>query len=767
MAEAQMEVGEDRQKRPRAGVFAAYLLLRGAIGLFLLSSLVVLGIGLAAIAASRNPALHLSLHESGLGSGLRARISQGIADASHRVEPAPALGIDYLFSLFNLGLAVFLVWLRPRDRTANLLAVGMIGTAAVFNLQAVSVYEALPKTILETSLFSLHQLLAGGAYVAALLLFPDGRLIPRWPRWAQAALYLPLGALVTRLAFIGADVETTSNIVRTILFFGLLTPLAAVFSQGYRYRRSPTAEQRQQSKLLFWALVPALAVGLFVLTKGVRSALAPEFEGRSLHDLPHGLFRVFQPVFALIPIALFIGLIRYRLWKIDRVISRTLLYGLLVASITGIYVGVVVGLGRLVGAGANNLALSVAATGLVAIGFQPAKERLQRLANRVVYGKRATPYEVLSELSKGMVEAYGTEELLERMARGLAEGTAAEASEVWLRVGAELRLAAAYPPRPDGADPKHLIDAEVPDFPGWDKACPVRHQSELLGILAVRKPEGESLSLSEDKLVSDLASQAALFLRNVRLTAELLDRLEDLRASRQRLVSAQDEERRRIERNLHDGAQQQLVALKMKLALAEKIAGQKGPELKPLLAQFRQDADEALETLRDLARGIYPPLLAAEGLVAALSAHARKLPIDVEVTGDDIPRLGQEVEAAVYFCCLEALQNVLKYAEASRAEVHLARVDHRLEVAVTDDGKGFDCQTVGKGAGLQNMEDRIEALGGNLKIKSVPGRGTSLTVVVPLQQAQITPSSSGSMQDGDGSPAPEVPARPGAEPQPA
>lgn len=743
----------------------AGLLVQVIIAAFSASSLVVLGMGVAAVFASRNPALHLSFHESGLGSDLKARITQGIADASHRVEPPFALAIDYLFSLFNLGLALFLVWLRPRDRAAGLLAVGMIGTSAVFNLQAVSVYEALPKTALETGLFSLHQLLAGGAYVAALLLFPDGKLIPRWPGWAQALLYLPLAALVARLAFIGEEVQAASSTstVRTILFFGLLTPLAAVFSQGYRYRRSQTAEERQQSKLLFWALVPALAMGLFVLTQGVRSLLAPEFEGRSLHDLPETVFRVFQPVFALIPIALFVGLIHYRLWKIDRVISRTLLYGLLVAFITAVYVGMVVGIGRLVGAGANNLVLSVAATGLVAIGFQPAKERLQRLANRVVYGKRATPYEVLSELSEGMVEAYGTEELLPRMARVLAEGTAAESAEVWLRVGSELRPAAAYPERSgDPPDPRPLNDDGLPEFPGWDKAHPVQHQSELLGMIMVRKPEGESLSLSEDKLVSDLASQAGLFLRNVRLTAELLDRLEDLRASRQRLVAAQDQERRRIERNLHDGAQQQLVALKMKMALAEKMAEQKGPELKPLLEEFGRDADEALETLRDLARGIYPPLLAAEGLIFALKAHARKLPFEVEVTGGDIGRQSQEIEAAVYFCCLEALQNVSKYADASHARVELSRLNHRLMFSVIDDGKGFDFQSVGRGAGLQNMEDRIEALGGSIEVESAPGRGTALTGTIPLLQEQGSKPAGATNKE----PAqPQAPARQGSEPQ--
>jgi signal transduction histidine kinase len=222
-------------------------------------------------------------------------------------------------------------------------------------------------------------------------------------------------------------------------------------------------------------------------------------------------------------------------------------------------------------------------------------------------------------------------------------------------------------------------------------------------------------------------------LKNVGLTTELLQRLEELRASRQRLVAAQDEERRRLERNLHDGAQQSLVALKVKLGLAETFADRDPARARQLLGEIKSDADEALEILRDLARGIYPPLLADKGLAAALESQARKATLHVQVSADGIDRYPQDVEAAVYFCCLEALQNVQKYAGATRATVRLSAQNGDLTFEVEDDGAGFDPGGPKKGSGLTNMADRLDALGGGFDIDSEPGRGTVLRGRVPVK----------------------------------
>jgi signal transduction histidine kinase len=247
------------------------------------------------------------------------------------------------------------------------------------------------------------------------------------------------------------------------------------------------------------------------------------------------------------------------------------------------------------------------------------------------------------------------------------------------------------------------------------------------------KPKEEPLSPTEAALVQHVASQAVLVVRNVRLTAELRLMIDELRASRRRLVGAQDSERRKIERNLHDGAQQRLVALGIQLGLLERIA--RDPErletLGDAISPLRSALQDALDELRDLARGIYPPLLADSGLAAALGAQAAKAAVRTVVDADGIGRYDQEVEAAVYFCALEALQNVSKYADASVAAVRLAESVGWLEFDIEDDGRGFDPGAV-RGSGLQGMADRLDAIGGSLDIESGPRGGTIVRGRVPV-----------------------------------
>jgi signal transduction histidine kinase len=239
-------------------------------------------------------------------------------------------------------------------------------------------------------------------------------------------------------------------------------------------------------------------------------------------------------------------------------------------------------------------------------------------------------------------------------------------------------------------------------------------------------PPAEPATSVTEKLLADLAAQAGLVLRNARL-------IEEIRASRKRLVAAQDEERRRLERNLHDGAQQQLVALKMRLGLAKLTVDRDPGGTRSALEELEKATQDALDDLRDLARGIYPPLLADQGLPAALEAQARKSALSVRVETDGLGRYDQEAEAAVYFCCLEALQNVAKYAEAPTATVRLWVEDGFLAFAVQDEGKGFDPSATGHGTGLQGMADRLAALGGSLEVSSSPGRGTTVLGRVPAR----------------------------------
>jgi signal transduction histidine kinase len=427
--------------------------------------------------------------------------------------------------------------------------------------------------------------------------------------------------------------------------------------------------------------------------------------------------------------AIGIAILHYRLYEIDVIINRAVVYGGLAAFITAVYVLLVAVVGAFIGATEG---LALLATAIVAVAFQPARARAQGIANRLVYGKRATPYEVLSEFSEHVAETYSIEDVLPRMARILAEGTGAIRTEVWLRVGSELRPAASWPEGGTSASPVAISGDVLPTMHSASRVAAatsvaqVRHQGVLLGALTVIKPPLEPLTPAEEKLLADLASQAGLVLRNVAL-------LSDLRASRQRLVAAQDEERRRLERNLHDGAQQQLVALSVKQRLVGELIGKDPEKATSMIAELQEEAAEALDTLRDLARGIYPQILADRGLPAALEAQIRRSPVPVDLRPDSIGRHPQEIEAAVYFCCLEALQNVSKYANASKALVRLAVDEPWLTFGVEDDGTGFDPAQTKLGTGLQGMSDRLEALGGSLEIRSEPGRGTTIAGRLPME----------------------------------
>jgi signal transduction histidine kinase len=314
----------------------------------------------------------------------------------------------------------------------------------------------------------------------------------------------------------------------------------------------------------------------------------------------------------------------------------------------------------------------------------------------------------------------------------LAGATGADRAEAWIRVGPELRPAAIWP---SGSPPSAAVPLDAGDgLPAFEQASrgvAVTHGGELLGALSLRKPASEPLTSTEDELMRHLASQAGLVLRNAALTAELRATIDQLHASRRRLIEAQDAERRRIERNLHDGAQQQLIALSIQLALLDETAGDPAA-VRELAPALKDGVRAALEDLRDLARGIYPPLLADQGLVPALQVQARRAPLPVDIDADGVGRYPQDTEAAVYFCTLEALQNIAKYAGASRATVGLSCSDGSLRFTITDDGTGFDTASARNGTGLQGMTDRLAALGGALHVRSQPGHGTTLSGELPV-----------------------------------
>jgi signal transduction histidine kinase len=565
------------------------------------------------------------------------------------------------------------------------------------------------------------------------LLFPNGHLPS--PRWRPLAWLLGVtGTLVVALAVLTPDPDLNplydlgliapnpagiaaleqrgTAITSTLVVLLMVAGVLSVVSLWIRYRRSAGDERQQIRWLSFVGVTAAVMVVLYLALIVLDTVV----------DLPETdlwwilwFFPFVITIIIGIPVATGIAILRYRLYDLDVVIRKTVQAAILVVVFALIAVIIALAVPTiLVGFGGTELISMVVMASILALTFTWIRGPARRLADRIVYGRRATPYEVLSEFSERVGETYEAEGVLPRMAAVLGEGAGAERATVWLRVGGSLRPEAVWPA--DAASPSSLPD----------DAVDVVHQGETLGALSVTMPADDPMNPAKEKLVRDLAGQAGLVLRNVQLIRELKD-------SRRRLVTAQDEERRKLERNIHDGAQQQLVALQVKLRLAEQLAGRDAPKAGELLTQLQADTGAAIEDLRDLARGIYPPLLADQGLAAALEAQARKAAVPTTVRARGIGRYPQDVEAAVYFTCLEALQNTAKYAAASSATVSLSRSDGHLLVRVVDDGRGFDPAVVGHGTGLQGMADRLAAIGGDLTIESAPGAGTQVVVTIATE----------------------------------
>lgn len=413
----------------------------------------------------------------------------------------------------------------------------------------------------------------------------------------------------------------------------------------------------------------------------------------------------------------------------------------LAGFVVWVYVVVVLGAGALIGrTDSPSVPLSVLATTVVALLYARVQDAFEGATIRWGLGAQ-TPYDALSQFSDSVTSAYATNELPARMAMLLAQGTGATWAQVWLSVSDHLSLAATWPPDAivDRIPPPLRPEDTVVTAEGL-RALPVRHGGQLLGVLQLQERPGLALTLVEERLFADLASQAGLVLKWVGLHAELADRRaellvrsEEIKASRERLIETQDAERSRLERDLHDGAQQHLVALTVNLRLAHTIVGRSSNRARVVLSEQAVAAMAAIETLSTLSRGIYPRQLADEGLGAALrsAVAASAMPITIDIQG--VVRLPAPVEAALYFCCMEALQNAAKHSGARTVTVRLDEKPCGWTLTVTDDGTGFD-QThtaAASGVGLANMRDRLDAVGGSVEVVSRERRGTTVTATVP------------------------------------
>jgi signal transduction histidine kinase len=465
---------------------------------------------------------------------------------------------------------------------------------------------------------------------------------------------------------------------------------------------------------------------------------------------------------ALVPLGLAAGSLRSATHA-DRVLVQLITFLGTVAIVALAYIVALRGFAKTPATHSTRdvLGWAMAGGGVAAIAQLALRARVTRYATSLTYGAREAPDEVVRTFGSRLTRAIPMDELLLQLVESLRKTLNLSSAEIYTGSSEVLDLVVSVPDqgkrsitvsgdeRPviaragvsGNAWASVWIPGIVADRPsGPLRVAPISHGGELLGIIVITRGEGGvTFREEDDRVLADLARQVGLALHNAQLDTALqssLDELrrqaDELRASRARVVASGDAERRRVERNLHDGAQQHLVALAVNLRLAKDVVSEDPAAAVEMLDELGTAVQETIRELRELAHGIYPPLLVDSGLPEALRAVATRSPLDVELVTDGIARYGGDVEAAIYFCCLEALQNAGKHAPESHVRMRVWEESGGLLFEVRDDGPGFDVRRAQRGHGYTNMADRLGAIGGAVRWESELGKGTTIRGSVPL-----------------------------------
>lgn len=661
--------------------------------------------------------------------------------------PGRALAI-VLVAAWAVG-AVFVAAHRPREPLAAIVALAAFVSAVALFGAALAGRDVATATVRD---------FGSGLRGAAIALFPAVGL--------HLVLGVPDGALVTRARRVWVLAGYVASAVLAVTFVHdrpdiALAPLVVVAAVdavaglvGYvaRYRGARSVQERARLQWPAWGVVVAgvISLGAWVL--------------HELLSWPDDLRTVVLATTVLIPLSLALGASARLAVRIDRLLVHTITMAGLVAMVAASYLLIVLGLGRAPNGDEKTLlGLSMLAAAIAALLWIPVRERLTEFATRRVYGERHAPDEVIRTFGSRLTRALPLDELLLQLAESLKKTMSLSVAEVWTRgASGKLERSVSVPDRGAaqmtlGAEEETVVARAGVSGLAWAgiwlpqlltvddevlRVAPITNSGELLGMIIVRRPQG-ALPFDEhdDQALTELARQVGLALHNVKLDSALQESLDEvrrqadeLRASRARIVEAGDAQRRRIERDLHDGAQQHLVALAVSVNLARQIADSDPDSAKAMLEQIGKDLQEAVQELRNLAHGIYPPLLMDRGLAEALSAAAGRAALPTGVEADGVGRYPQQVEAAVYFCCLEALQNAAKHAgDGAEAMITISEDEGALLFEVRDDGAGFDLASrAHEGHGFVNMGDRVGAIGGSLSVESAPGQGTAIRGRIPL-----------------------------------
>lgn len=649
------------------------------------------------------------------------QLSGAAVDVSTGLAWYVAAALAYMARPANRAAWLFLVM-------ATVLAIGKaIGAAvslvAVTNPEVAHAWAAV--VLVDASSWAVVS-----AGVSVFAIFPDGRYQRPYERWVVRGVpvaFLPLMLLqllesqrvdTSQFGWIPLDaaspiylggLDLAGTVAGAVLGANLLAIVPVLALLLLRYRRFGE-EQRRQIKWPLYTLSVA-AIGVLIIS------FVPE------PVMPFWVAAVlYLGTQALLPAGLAMGIVMHRALDIDDVIRRSVVYGALWALIAAVYVVGAAAFGVAVGQRVP-LALAV----VLAIGatllFQPARRRLEGAADRLVFGPRVTGYELISRLGVRLQSTVAAEDVAGSVASAVREGLGAS----WVRVTLNrpeptpIATAGIYP-----ADPAAV-----------ELSAPLVHGENVVGVIECGPKVEGRYDAADQELLNTLGRQAALAIRNSQLSTQLSHHLDELAASRARLVQAEEVGRRRLERDLHDGVQQELVGVLARLGLARNQLRRDRDLAETTLREAQVDAQRALEGLQELARGIHPAILTDRGLIEAVEERATRMTIPVEVHANGLgegARFPLELEGAAYFFVSEGLANILKYASASRVHVRFHSEPGQLVVEVEDDGRGFEPTGVKK-SGLRGLEDRISALGGRVEVTSRPGHGTELRAYLPVTES--------------------------------
>ena len=668
-------------------------------------------------------------------AGLRVRVPGGLSALD-----GVAVGVVLVWALAGAVCA------REPDRAPQWpVAAGTLAAAVALTADRLASQSPAGQHQLARTVATLAASLVIAVSCHFLLALPGGKLDGRARRTGAVLGYV--AALGTGLAFALAGKPLPALAVAVLLVAVIVCALPAV---RLRYL-SASARDRER---LQW-----LAIGVVVATDAALVAVV-------LHLLvgwPGAVAAVAAGMTVVIPLSLVAGGLPRLAPRGGRLLVHVLWVAGFSLVVAAVYVVIVLGLGKAPGDTGDReiLGLSMLAAAVAAIGYLPSRDRLLASATRFVYGAREAPDEVLRTFGSRMTRAVAMDELLLQLAESLRKTMGLTRAEVYTGSGEVLERAVSVPDAPRRSilvseRERPVVTRAGVSGSAWAsvwlpaladgrersqlRVAPISHGGELLGLIVVERPaDADGFSEEDDRVLTELARQAGLAFHNMQLDAALqttLDELRkqagELRESRARIIASGDAERRRVERDLHDGAQQHLVALAVNLRLARDIIADDPDAGTEMLAQMAEDVQVTIKELRELAHGIYPPLLADAGLPEALRAAAGRCAIPVGVSAESIGRYSPGVETAVYFCCLEAMQNAAKHAPRATAQVRIREESGGLLFSVSDDGPGFDPAKARSGHGFVNMADRLGAIGGTVRWESQPGHGSTISGSVPV-----------------------------------